>query len=414
MAARAPWRDVIVLGATVALAQTLWIALPSELRRNESGDYLGFYEPVARSLCAGRGIVTSAGEPATRYPPGYPFLLACVFRAAALTHLSDEAAIRAFHLLCAGITTVLLRRLARRLWSSREALAVALAWITYPPALWLTRQPSSELPFLIPFFGAALAFVKGWRQRRHRALWFFLAGTQAGIASLIRPIGAGLGILLVSLIWLVRSGSGGRHRIVLSVALLLGNATLVVPWEAFAWRTTGRWVPLSAGSPASVLDGWTYAVNPDKVHHPGLPLPGDVESLMSTFLSRRDEFVTVSNAVVVILQESLARPRAALELVALKAARSWYATDSGRFESATLLIQSVYAGAILLATWFAWRRGGARRRLASAVWLVLAYFWGLTILVLSIARYMVPAIGLGFLLLPHIGRIQLRGTRSAT
>ena len=89
-------------------------------------------------------------------PQVNPFLLACVFRAAALTHLSDEAATRAFHLLCAGITTVLLRRLARRLWSSREALAVALAWITYPPALWLTRQPSSELPFLIPFFGAAL------------------------------------------------------------------------------------------------------------------------------------------------------------------------------------------------------------------------------------------------------------------
>ena len=91
-----------------------------------------------------------------------------------------------------------------------------------------------------------------------------------------------------------------------------------------------------------------------------------------------------------------------LKLIAMKAARSWYATDSGRFQIPILAIQLVTMGLILLSTRAAWTSGGPQRLLACGIWGVIAYFWGMTVLVLSIARYMVPAIGLAFLLLPAL------------
>jgi hypothetical protein len=69
-------------------------------------------------------------------------------------------------------------------------------------------------------------------------------------------------------------------------------------------------------------------------------------------------------------------------------------------------IQAAYAAAISLGLRGAWKRGGARRHVACGVALLLSYFWGVSILVLSIARYMVPSIGLALILLPGIAPFQ--------
>ncbi|MGH9317406.1 MAG: hypothetical protein ACRD1P_09890, partial [Thermoanaerobaculia bacterium] len=50
----------------------------------------------------------------------------------------------------------------------------------------------------------------------------------------------------------------------------------------------------------------------------------------------------------------------------------------------------------------AWRSGGEAKRLAVVCSALIVYFWGMSFIGLSIVRYMVPAIGLGFALLPAI------------
>jgi hypothetical protein len=91
-----------------------------------------------------------------------------------------------------------------------------------------------------------------------------------------------------------------------------------------------------------------------------------------------------------------------VSLYLFKALRSWYATDSGRFELPSMILQSLYLVVIVIGSWQSWHQGEQRRQMTLIIWLITAYFWLITITVLSILRYILPAIGLLFLLLPGI------------
>ena len=52
------------------------------------------------------------------------------------------------------------------------------------------------------------------------------------------------------------------------------------------------------------------------------------------------------------------------------------------------------------AGYVAWKAGGERRRLAIIVTSITLLFWCMSVLALPLVRYMVPAIALGFVLLP--------------
>ena len=93
-------------------------------------------------------------------------------------------------------------------------------------------------------------------------------------------------------------------------------------------------------------------------------------------------------------------PLGVAEMVALKAARSWYATDSHRKERLALGMQVMYLALIAYSGVRAYRAGGAMRQMVIVTSFVAAYFWFMTIIALSIARYMVPAIGLLFVFAP--------------
>ena len=67
-----------------------------------------------------------------------------------------------------------------------------------------------------------------------------------------------------------------------------------------------------------------------------------------------------------------------------------------------LLLQGLYLSLFAASGVLAWRTGGARRRAALAIGLLILQFWVMTTIVLSIARYMIPAMALGFLILPHL------------
>jgi hypothetical protein len=73
------WPVVLVFLASILSTFCFWAILPPQLGINENSDYTSFYEPVARNILAGHGLVTSHGIPAVRYPPGYPILLAGIF-----------------------------------------------------------------------------------------------------------------------------------------------------------------------------------------------------------------------------------------------------------------------------------------------------------------------------------------------
>ncbi|MEO1367375.1 MAG: hypothetical protein AAFX50_09375 [Acidobacteriota bacterium] len=382
---------LVALGAHLAFL----VALPAELQRNESSDFLDFYRPVAERLLDGRGLQDTEGRVAMRYPPGYPAVVA-VTVALSRTLPGDEAFwLQAMVALCVALSAALLVQLARRLTGSGALATVAgLGWCFYPPQLWLTKQPNSEVPFLVLMLGGLLAWsvavgpetgVGGLR----RAGWASVAGALLGAATLLRPIGLLLApVLAASHLLLPGRAAGGRRRWGASVLVVGVHVLMLAPWILFVHREAGVWIPVSSGGRLSLLDGLTLGASPDEAS-PRLS-DGALE-LTRSVEARRSEIRGPGSAAAFLWRYAREDPAPVVELLAVKAARAWYGTESVRHEAVLLLIQGP---ALLLAVAGLWRLGRRRPEVAFGLAAVVGYFWSMTFLVLSILRYMVPAMAL--------------------
>lgn len=394
---------LLIFALAVGVTALFWVVLPAEFRENESTDYTLVYEPVARNILAGRGIVDDQGQLATRYPPGFSLLLAGVFGLAGITSVADTLAIHAFRFVCAGVSAALVYALARLVWSRNLSLLAAVAWMTYPFGLYLMKQPNSEVAFT-PFLLAAVYLLwravlrsprSGWRSG-----WLYLAaGIVAGGAMLIRPAALGLGAVLALSALLFVQRQGRAARLVLPALVLLGNLLVVAPWEMLVYAQTGEIIPLSSGGTVTIHDGLTFLAVP-KDYRLEVPVAADVEALMWRFQERRPQMESLGATAAVILEEARHDPVAMLKLGWIKLSRSWYGIDSRRFETPTIALQILYLGVILAGSVYAWRQKGNLRRFTAGMWLVVVYFWAMTVTVVPLLRYMLPAMGLLMALLP--------------
>lgn len=413
-----PWNihalAVAVFAGSVVITLAFWTVLPSSFRVTMDTDYAGFYEPVARSIAAGHGITDREGAPATRYPPGYPLLLSSAFWLAQNTSIPEAVAASALTLLCVGLASTSLFLLVRQVFGSGTAVAAAALWVTYPFVLWLTKEPMSEIPFMASLYLALCVF---WRASHHQEPlwpWYALVGALIGLSMLIRPIAMGLGVLLALLI-VFRGELAWRRRLAFGNMILLGNLAVVAPWELWVHSQTGRFVLLSSGGTPSVIDGLTYAVR-GKGYRRGVAIPSDVRELIEDLSDRLDstddgrrpgslpgsdrQLSTLGDVVATLSAELRERPVAVLKLFGQKALRSWYGMDSARYEWASLLMQGLYMALVIWGGLIAWKQGGEPRQYVILVASLALYFCLMTTLVLSILRYMVPAMGLLITLIP--------------
>jgi len=395
--------------ATMAITAAFWSAAGPSSRIDPRGDYVAYYEPTARALAADGRPILADGSISTRYPPGYPLILAALFRVAAVTGIPETTALWAGALVAAAIASVSLFLAARLLWPYPAALITPLLWVTCPLVLGVTAIEGSEPAFFAVFFTACATGLSAVLHGRVSAR-LFVAGGLMGAAMLIRPIALATGGLLALAVWFAWRHRQGRAARAAAVALALsGNLVVAGPWIWWVSSQTGRMILLSDGGAPSVRDGLTYATNL-KGYRSGVAVPADVEALMRAVQARYQELDSMGAIATVLWEEARTRPGAAVRLLALKAARSWYGTDSQRREGAILAVQAVYGLLIAVSTAYAWSAGGRARGVTVAVWVGTVYFWGMTTMVLSIARYMLPALGLLFLLPPALAAAP-RGVR---
>jgi len=388
---------VVVLLASTLVTIGFWRVLPDRFRVNEQSDYFAAYEPLARNILAGRGFARGFENPSTAYPPGYPLILAGIFGASHWLGVSEEVTLSAFAVMCMALVSMFVFLLARMFWGTLPALITSLIWMTYPFALWLTKQPNSELPFIVVLYGGLCLFWYAL-SRRLPAQVYFLCGLVFGAAMLIRPIAIGVGVVLSVVIWFSRRELGWRGRWLLIVMLLLGNVVAVSPWEAWVYAKTGNVILLSTNGVNSMRDGLTFAVE-TKGYRQDSSISPDVVQVMDDIRVHENEITRFGDFRSIIFQEFRSHPVAVIKLLLLKAARSWFATDSQRLERPILLIQLGYLALVAWGTWSAWKRGGLNRKFVIGALLLTVYFWGMTFLALSILRYMVPAVGLLFVLI---------------
>jgi hypothetical protein len=212
---------------------------------------------------------------------------------------------------------------------------------------------------------------------------------------LIRP--SALGISVILCLWLILRGRHWRR----AAALLTASGLVILPWLVYVTIINGALIPLSTGGIPSIIDGVTFAVR-EQSGRDSILLPDDVMRLQTRILE--GVRTQIDSPLRVVIAELSADPASAFQLIAIKAARAWYATDSRRFETVSLLVQLGYLAII---GWSAVRilRGHSpkdARPLLALILLVTAYHWLTTTAVLSILRYMLPAMGLLFCLLPAL------------
>lgn len=388
--------------ATSATMLLFWMTVPGGWSEEGASDYQSSYAPTARHFLAGHGWINAKGKPAVRYPPGFPLLLAGLFQMTRWTGTSERLWLQMFTLLAMGLTCVLFYGLARMVVSGKAALIAAGLWMTYPFHLWLTKQPNSEIPFFPLLYGALFLFGgmlwRGWQRP-----WIpLMVGALVGSAALVRPIALLVGVILMALMVSLRWRDGGKRWGVLAVCLLVGNIIVIMPWEVWVWQETGKWIPLSTGGAVSIRDGLTCFIHTKGFRRP-LKVPPAMREVIEEALQYWQEgtLETTGQIARFLEQQIRKNPKGVLQLFWWKMKRAWYGTDAQRPEERwILLIQMGYLLPALGGSVLLWRRGRWQREWISLVVLMLVYFWAMTVMVLSILRYMVPVMGLLF---PSIG-----------
>jgi 4-amino-4-deoxy-L-arabinose transferase-like glycosyltransferase len=385
---------------TLAVTWTFWQVLPERFTSNEAVDYTYKYAPVARNVLAGGGYRRNDGTPETRLTPGFPLYLSALFKASEVVGVPEAQALALSTLVCTVASAIMLYLIARLVWSSRLALIPVVVWLTYPLALWLTKQPNSETPFFPVFFASVYLMLRVLLCRKPRPSLCLATGFVTGLAMLIRPIAIALPVVHMALLLLLRRQKSIGQAVALCFVLATGSFIAILPWELWLHSTTGKIVVLSTGGASGMRDGLTFAVGSYGKH--GHSVPDDVRMLMETVRTSYDDRPSAGALAWLLWEEIVRDPFPVLKLIGLKLVRSWFATDSQRFEGAILSLQIPYLLLVVVTGVMCLVSTGRPRVLAITVWTVTLYLWAMTLISMSIVRYMIPAMGLLFVSIPVI------------
>jgi 4-amino-4-deoxy-L-arabinose transferase-like glycosyltransferase len=384
---------LLCLSAVVALVAHLLflLLLPQPWRRNQSSDYNGYYEPLAQSLIAGNGFYLHS-KPALTYPPGIPMLYASAFWAARQVDLSEAKTLRIVEGFLVAFSAVLVCVLAMRFFRWRVALLASGLWSTYPFHLWLTKQPDPTSLFSVLLLSSVLLFF-AWSSGSCRTQigvrYGVLLGLILGITALIKPFSIGLPLAFVALASVSPIRGPRRSRIVFSACLLITYAATISPWEIWAWHVGGHWIPLCTNGPNALIDGLTFGTERGL---PQISLPEGARALVDDAAAHYPQLKSTSSIAHFVLTKVRETPTAVLELLLVKAARSWFGNESHTLERWIAIIQLLYLPFLLLGTRTVWKYGDApQKNFALLAIVITAYFWIMTTVTAeAILRYMVP------------------------
>jgi len=386
-------RDLVLLfvGQLVVLI-AFRLALPADLAANESTDFTLFYGPVAEHLADGDGLEVVAGVPALRYPPGYPIVLAATFRVGDALGVPRSDVLVPFTLALTAVAGVLLHLVVRRVFDRRHAWVTSVLWIAYPLTLWTAKQPNSEIPFMVAMYAAVLVFLPVVIDGTSTPGRLLGAGGLLGAAAVIRP--AGLVLLpAVALVAWLRLGSPTPRRLLLCLALVGGFLAPVT--VASAWMSSVGSTPvlLSDSPDLNVIDGLSLAVG-SRREAEDLPMPENLRRFVIDARGRETELGREGTLGPYLREAIREHPAALVELVAYKSVRSWYGTESFRFEGVLLAMQLLFVGIVTAGGVVAFRRGDPSRWYVVLAASMTMASWISAIAALSIVRYLVPALGL--------------------
>ena len=382
---------VLFLVLVSIILQSIFLSLLSNTEeRNQNMDYIRFYEPVAVNIMNGNGLEDTCGNLAVRYPPGFSLILAPVFRLAELLHTDRLQLIAIFNVVITAFNCVLIFLIGESVFNLRIGFLGALMWVTYPFHLWLIKQPNSELPFMFLLFLAICLFICALK--RNRLLVVFFVGVILALSALVRPVSLMLIVVFMPMLMFSRNINLSRRTV--SIFLLLaGFVITVLPWEYYVYSRSGDIIPLSTGGLPSIKDGLQFVIRPT-ISGNQASVPEDVMEFMVQVKNRDNQLETTGEVFDFVIQEFKENPGTIIKLYVIKIMRSWYATTEMWYENYIWPIQVFYLAFGIMGIIFAFRFYNERILIVLFFVAIIFYFWGMTVLVMSILRYMIPAMGL--------------------
>jgi hypothetical protein len=324
------------------------------------------------------------------WPPGFGYYLAgksLLMTALGLPYWMGKVLVDVWLVVASGVlSTVLGMQLTRN-----RILAVASGvGLVAAPIFGLASAEGLAVLLFQPFFLASLVLLV-------RALQRLPEGRDPGPAALGLTAAAGA---VMGLACLVRANPqfllpvvlvGGeppvRRRtwtrpllraLTLLLVFLLAQNLATAPWQ-IRQRTLGK-------SGVFTAPVFFYSYIDGLARHPGNPVSDWVRA------HRKELPLTFATVVDVNARWLRENPGALLRLYALKAVRTWYLSDSGRWDRIIVGLQAPWwlGATVGFGFWFRRRR---RDPALLFVVLVVLYMWGVSALVSGLARYMAPVYG---------------------
>jgi 4-amino-4-deoxy-L-arabinose transferase-like glycosyltransferase len=346
------------------------------------------YWVLARELAAGRPYQFGSPDARAFRMPGYPLLLAGLFKL-----YSGEPPVLAARMvgaLLGGIAVLFVYLLARQAMDAPSALFAAGAAAVYPGSIVTSVAVLSEALFC-PLAVAQLAvWAQSWQAGRGAQSWLLAlaAGLLAGAAALVRPEWLMFpAFALPALAWHWRS-----HRLGKCATLIAGIILAMAPWWVRNYLAVGKFVPTTLQLGASLYDG----LNPRATGASDMRFVAEWEACerrrdrlsQEPFEVRLDR--SLRNAA---LSWAWQHPQRVAELAAAKCWRMWrplpdVPTAGARW--ARWGFAGGYLLLLLLAVLGSWC-GRRQAWLVRACWLPAAYLTLLHLVFVSSVRYREPA-----------------------
>ena len=242
-----PWIDSLAVGLIVLIVGL------SILDTLPVGAYFddGMYVILAKSIATGHGyrwLQLPGTPPATHFPPGYPAVLALLWKLyphfPANVVLFKAASVVFLAVAAAGVTVFARVRLGFSRWG---AVAVGLASMLGLPTLILGAQVMSEPLFLALLF-PVLLFAERVAETGNQLAQVIALGVVVGLVTLVRAhgiaivAGAGLTLLL-------------RRRIRDALAFGASAVAVLLPWQIWV-RINEHALPAAMGGSYQPYSSW--------------------------------------------------------------------------------------------------------------------------------------------------------------
>jgi len=221
-----------VIAAIVLLALALrlgWIAYASFTPT--LSDDAGRYDLLGRSLADNAGYINPNGTTTMFWPPGYPLVLASVYKLWPEGALGDHevSAALALNAVLGAATVLLVYAIGRRAFDDRTAMLGALLTALFPSLIFLTGVTLTETLFTFLALLAVWLIIELDDRRDGAHLDGAPRAGSAGFQPASRRPGGSLLLLAVT-------------GVVIGFAALVRGQALLLPLVAlpFWWRATGR------------------------------------------------------------------------------------------------------------------------------------------------------------------------------